>query len=101
MQDLRKRVHVLQLVDETREGGVRASAQVPVPVLPEEDEATLQPAEAHAKKARLRASGAPESDGGVATANETKARVPHIREKNVKNLSADRSRSRVIFAEHG
>lgn len=75
LQGLRKRVHVLQLVDEAREGGVRTSAQVPVLVLPKEDEATLQPAEAHAKKARLRASGkVPEIGGGTATANQTKAK---------------------------
>lgn len=75
LQDLRKRVHVLQFVDETREGGVRTSAEVPVPLLPKADQVTLQPAEAHAKKARLRA---PEvsgiGDGGTATASKTKAK---------------------------
>lgn len=73
LQELRKRVHVLQFADEAREGGVRASAQVPVPVLPEEDQVTLQPAEAHAEKARLRTPGVPEiGGGGTATTNETK-----------------------------
>lgn len=50
---MRKHVRVLQLVDETYEGGMRKSAEISVPILPKEIEVTLQPVEAHANEARL------------------------------------------------
>jgi len=53
MQELRKRIRVLQLVDETCEGGVRKVAEISVPILPKEIEITLQPAEAYANETRF------------------------------------------------
>ncbi|KAL6264013.1 hypothetical protein P5V15_004094 [Pogonomyrmex californicus] len=53
LQEMRKHVRVLQLVDETHEGGVRKTTKISMPVLSKEIEVTLQPIEAHANEARF------------------------------------------------
>lgn len=50
---MRKHVRVLQLIDETHEGGMRKSAEISMPILPKKIKITLQPFEAHANETRL------------------------------------------------
>jgi len=50
---MRKHVRVLQLIDETYEGGMWKSAEISMPILSKKIEVTLQPFEAYANEARL------------------------------------------------
>ena len=61
---MRKHVRVLQLIDETHEGGMWKSAEISMPILSKKIEVTLQPFEAYANEARLWAGlRVPEMDG--------------------------------------